>query len=352
MHHTHKYFISGGNVFTIDLWQEDSDPFLMAIQFFVSVGYVFCVQVAKLFLTEIEPQLDDLLTANTTTEGKLVFYHHANVTDVERTFESDVENVYFIVGALSIMGTIMQIILWLYSGCLLSHWSQDTDWSAQTSSLKNAQCYKLSKQHLLAASFLLCFYVFVSIIIGSNFVSFGIIFTANTLKWTKSAGSNLVTVVFVSELVSKCVSIVCTKFVHVNKLMIASTFLCLGGTLFMTLCLHMTSFSLWIGASLLGLGFGNMLANSLNTGKQLTSQTGVMVSFILTSGFSGQMVAPLVTGYLMDNVDVMWFLYLGVVCSCFGLLLLVSYLVLLCSQKDDSLEQECDVPLEIKTPEA
>ncbi len=315
---------------------------------------MLCVQVAKLFLAKRIPLENDLFRSNVTADEEFVPHHNPNASGKQEAFETDVENVYFIVGAMSFLGSILQIIGWLQSGCKFGHWTQDTEKEDQalSDSLESGWFRKLPKFHLFLASFLLCLYVFIFCVIGSNFVSFAVIFTVHTLNWAKIDGSNLVTVVFVSEIVCKSVSIVCSKFVHVHKLMIVSTLLCLGGTLLMMLCLHMTSFSLWIGASLLGLGFGNMLANSLNAGKQLTSQTGVMVSFILTSGFSGLMVAPLVTGYLYDNVDPMWFLYLGVTCSCLSLLLLVAYLaVLRCNQKGNRVEQERDIPQENQTSE-
>ncbi len=60
------------------------------------------------------------------------------------------------------------------------------------------------------------------------------------------------------------------------------------------------------------------------------------------------MLAPQLVGYLYDNVDPRWFLYLGVVSSG-GVLLFaaVFQIVLLCWKKFncDGVEQKCEIPL-------
>ncbi len=312
---------------------------------------MFCVQVAKLFSAQRRPQLENnIFAANTTVKQEFVLHKHLNASGMQIPIQSDIEYAYFIDGALAFIGTVLQILSWFYSGCKFSHWIQHTEEDVQSSTSQKLQIYRLSKFSFSVASILLCIFVFFALTNGASFVCFGIIFAVKTLNWTKSDASNLITVVFVSELVSKCVSIFCAKFVHVHKLMIIATLMCLGGTLFVTFAWKAIPLSLWIGASLLGLGFGNMEANSLNEGKRLTSQAGIIVSLITASAYTGQIVAPLVTGYLHDNVDPMWFLYVSVVYSASMLVHLVGFLaVLMCNQnnkKDDCVEQECDLPLE------
>ncbi len=307
-------------------------------------------QVGKLFLAERVPHLkNDFSTTNISGEYEFEQGNSNTTVETQTPFHSDVEYAYFIFGALSVLGGVVHVFGWFHSGCKFSHWNQNTEGEAQSTTSQNLQIYNLTKFNFVIASCLLCIFVFVCVINGTNFAGFIIIFAVDTLNWTKIDASNLITVVFVSDIVSKSVSIVCAKFVHVHKLMIVGSLLCVGGTLLMTLLLNITTFCLWTGAALLGLGIGNMVANSLNAGKRLTSQAGVIVSFILTSGYTGQIVAPLLTGFLLDNVGVMWFLYLSVVCSGVSFLLLVAYLVVLCNQRKESVKQECDVPLENKT---
>ncbi len=93
------------------------------------------------------------------------------------------------------------------------------------------------------------------------------------------------------------------------------------------------------------------MANTLNAAKRLTSRTGV-ISFILASKYTSRMAAPLLIGFLFDYVDPMWNLYLSMVCSsCMLVLLLVFFVVLLCSKKTESVRpQACDIPLEQMIP--
>ncbi len=347
LQHMKGYPFSGSSAFTIDLWGKKSDPFLQATLFCAYFGGMGCVQLAKLFLAERQPELDtDWSQNNFTSEiDGLQLFDILNTTDLHKHFQSDVEHVYFIVGALCIAGTVMLIFTWFHSGCQLTHWLQGTEREAISPSVQSGDVDTLTKCCLFVASFLLCLITFLGIATEESFISFGITFAVNILGWTKNDATNLVTVFFVSELMSLCVSIVLSKFANVHKLMGFSILTSFAGALIMTLTLKVTSFSLWIGASLLGLGMGNLVANNLNAGRRLTSQASV-ISLILASKYISRMTAPLLIGSLFEYVDAMWNLYLCVVCS--GSMLLLSLLfcvVLLCRRKFES-QQACDIPLE------
>ncbi len=45
---------SGGNAYIMDLWKENSDPFVQAVCLFFFIGCVLCVQVAKQFMSSRE----------------------------------------------------------------------------------------------------------------------------------------------------------------------------------------------------------------------------------------------------------------------------------------------------------
>lgn len=349
-------FLSGSSAFTIDLWGNQSDPFLQATLFFASIGCVLCVQVSKQFLAErVNTETGVEIPMNFTAE----YYARNssapapsvldNATETSNSFHSEVENVFYIIAAISCFGAAMQMTCWFHSGCSLSH-LQNTRGEKQPTALQISHAQTMSRSYLLVASVLLCCVAFLGSSSEDNFSAFGITFTVNVLEWTKSDASNLITVFWLSTLMSRIVTIVFVKLVQVQvyNVMFASTLVGLGGTLLMTVALKVTTLSLWIGASLLGLGIGNMLANTLNAGKWLTSQTGVISSVIFASAYTGKIVAPLLIGYLLDHVDPMWFLYLGVVFSSGVLVLLVVFqgVQMYGGRKCEGARQECDVPLE------
>ncbi len=122
----------------------------------------------------------------------------------------------------------------------------------------------------------------------------------------------------------------------------------------MALLTNITQFSPWIGACLVGLGLGNVLPNALNAGKRLPGQISILSSVIVAGAYTGRLVAPQVTGYLLDHKDPMWLLYICVVYSSVMLVLsLVFPMVLLCKMKKVEVEQqECDVELQTaQTPQ-
>ncbi len=340
--------VSGGNAFTIDLWGKDSDPLLPALQFFAAVGVMICAQLAKLFLAERMPLLEtNLFQTNVALKEELQTPTYANVSGVLKPFQSDIGNVYLIFGAITIVGTVLLVLAWLYSGCEFRHWKQDTEGEAYNASLQSSLVHTPTKLYLFASSLFLCVIAFLGLA-EENFASLSITFAINTLGWSKNDAGNFAILFWASLVVSRCVSVPLAKIIQVDKINIICSSVCFGSTLLMTLMLKVTHFALWIGASLLGLGIGTIFANTLNAGKRLTSQTGIIASFILASGYTGKMVAPLVVGYLMDHVDPLWFLYLGVMyCGGTFVLSVVFQSVKLCSREvPDPGDRECDVPLQ------
>ncbi len=120
---------------------------------------------------------------------------------------------------------------------------------------------------LVIAAVLLCVISFLGYANEQNFSSYGILFAVKALEWTPVDSSNLLSVFWASTLVCRCVSIVSAKYVKVSTLLFASTLTGLVGTILMASMTNVTPYALWIGASLLGLGNGNVLANALNAGK-------------------------------------------------------------------------------------
>ncbi len=352
--------ISGGNAFTIDLWGDASDPYLQALHFFATVGCTLCVQIAKPFLAERVHQSEAYLVGVNCTQEETMSNtpDHTtpvclNTTKIPNKFESDVQNVFFIVGAFCVFGTLMLLVSWVFSGCKWSHTPQTTIEDAQKQSVQSSTSPRRSKCYMLMTLFLLCIVSFLGYGNEETFAAFGITFTVNSFDWSTSDASNLVTVFWASVLVCRCVSIVFAKFIKVNKFLIGCTLIGLVGTALMTSLFSVSPISLWIGASLLGLGNGNTVANALNAAKRLSGQTGVISSVIFTSAYTGRIIAPQIVGYLIDNVDPMWFLYLGVVYSgCMFVLSVVFQMAQVSCQNVVTVEQGCDVPLaKIETPD-
>ncbi len=341
--------ISGGNAFIIDLWGEASDSCVQALYFFATVGSILCVQISKQFLADRGPSFaNHVHRINFTVEESITnstdskVQNHHNSTKV--TFESDVQNVYFIAGTCSIIGSLMLFVSWLHSGCKLCHSPEDGEEEVQGQSSQSTKSESTKKCHMFVATFVLCIISFLGYSNEETFGAFGITFTVNSLHWTTSDASNLMTVFWASVLVCRCVSIVFAKFIKVKKFLIGCTLVSLLGTALMTSMISITPLSLWIGASLLGLGNGNLVANTLNAAKRCSSQTGKVLSVILTSAYTGRIIAPQIVGYLIDNVDPMWFLYLGVVYSGGMFVLSVVFqTVQWCCQDVEKEEQTCEI---------
>lgn len=343
---------SGGNVFLTDLWGNQSDPFVQARSLFFLLGCVMCVQVAKQFLAERGVPSGTGKTNLTNYQEELS--NSTNTTDMVPDqpdgFESNIENMYYVLGALCIVGTAIQIFCWLHLGCKLKYSLVGIENKTQSQSSQDQHAHKHNKSLLFVESSLLCVIAFLGFTNDETFRAFGISFTVNILDWTTTDASNLISVYLICLLICICVSIVLSKFVHVNTLIIVSILIGFIGTILMTSMIKVTDI-LWFGACLLGLGFGNLLPNALNAGKRLTGQSSVISSVIFAGAYAGRIVAPQVIGYVLDHEDPMWFLYLCVVYSGGMLVLSVLIQIVLCNRKYANVEQhQGDVVLDTLDP--
>ncbi len=346
--HQKGLFISGCNAFVVNLWGKDSDSVQQALYFVGAAGWVVSYQVSKLFLADritAEFTNNTLLETNFTSGENLVPSIQTNETVMSSSFESDVENVYFILGSCCMVGMIMHMVCWLHSGCILSH-SFKKQKQTPTPSEQSPQHQKRNKLALVVACCLLVCFAFFLFAMDITFGGFGISFAVNILGWRTKDASNLMTLYIAVMMVSCIVTIFLAKYFQAKSLMIVSALCCLAGNIFMASIMKVTQISLWIGACLVGFGFGNALANALNAGNKLTGKASIISSVVNAGAYSGNIVGPQVIGYLLDHEDPMWFLYICVVYSSVMLVFsLVFWFVLPCCGKVGNAEQQdCAVP--------
>ena len=335
--------IAGGYSFIIDLCGDNSDPFIQALVLFAKFGGVLCVQMTKPFLAERTPSGQTANESSRTngTKEELISNSTETMTtfEIASSFESDIECAYFILGASCIVGTILQILSWFHSGCKLSPFFA-VESNTQPHSLPSSQSYEHKRQVLIVVSSILCSVSFLGFAVDETFGSFGMSFTVNTLGWATNDASNLLTLYWGSTLACNCISVIFAKFVPVYILWTVSILIGLTGTILMASMIETVQISLWVGACVLGFGIGNVVPNTMNTGKTLPVQASIMSSVLLSSGFAGSIVAPQVIGYLLDHEDPIWFLYICIVYTGSALVLsLLFKLVLVCSSRYENVGQ-------------
>ena len=309
--------------------------------------------MSKPFLADRVPSANMLNTTNTSRE-EFAPFTMLNTTFKKGNFETDIYNVYFLFGSCCMVGMILQLVSWLHTGCKLCFSLQLVEGQTETPSLHHPQLQHSCNLVSLCLSVLLSVSVFLGFTVDATFGGLGMTFTVNCLGWTAKDASNLVTLYVIFLAISGIISIFLAKCFQAKTLMIASSIICLGGNMLMALMINITQFSLWIGACLVGLGLGNVLPNALNAGKRLPGQISILSSVIVAGAYTARLVAPPVTGYLLDHEDPLWFVYICVVYSSVMLVLsLVFPVMLLCKRRYETVEQqECDVELQtVQTPD-
>ncbi len=310
-------------------------------------------QVVKHFLGEGDPSASNIVPSqsNTSVENQkelslTVPPGHPNSTE-SISFQSNIQQVFLIEGVLFLVAALLHVLCVLFSGCKLQH-IIDKEVQVKVDSSKGTSYQKPRCFHLFVSIMLLCFLTFFGSAAEYSFAALVVPFCVKMLNWTKSYASNLISLFWAFFMVSQLATAILSKFLQMKIIMVASIALAFFSPIFVTFTVQLTSASLWLGTVILALGVGNLLGAVISMGKNITSRTGILSSLVFASTFGARMSAPILAGYVLDNLDPMWFLYICIMYSSSAVISLALYLTVqfCCSpqneQKKDVEEEEMD----------
>ncbi len=337
---------AGVNSFLVELWGKHSDPHLQAVHLFSGVGGILAPQVVKHFLggTDLSmssPQFSENNGTSAKYQTELPFTvlpRSSNTTEGSVSFQSQVQQVFFIQGVLYTIASLLHVLCLLLSRCKLRH-IVNTEVQVQVKE-STGTTHKKSFQFVLIL--LLCFIIFFS---GAEqiFINLVVPFSMKLLDWTKSYASNLISLFWISLMVSQLATMILLKFFQMRTLFITSILLSFFSPVFVAFTVKLTPASLWIGTIILGLGIGNLEGAAISIGNNITSHTGVLTSLLYASLFGAFILTPYVGGYLLDNWDPMWFLFVCLAYSSLTVVCLVVFLAVqhFCRPRDERSDDSC-----------
>ncbi len=330
------------HTFLVELWGKHSDPYLQAVHLFSGVGAVLSPQVIKHFLAEKEPisQHQNEENRNISIEVQVQqpwneSLTYQNATEEPISFDSDVQQMFIIQGVMFLIAALLHVLCLLFSGCKLEY-IIDKDVQEKTKASVGGPLQKNNKPYLFFSISLLCLLTFFSAA-EHVFISLIVPFSIKLLDWTRSYASNLISLFWAFLMVSQLATILLLKFFQMKTLLVVSLLLTLFSPLFMICTVKVTSVSLWIGTIVLALGIGNSIGAVISVGKTVTSYTGVLTSLIYATISGAFALTPYFCGYILDNWDPMWFLYICVIFASCALVSVVLFLTVqhLCSPRDE-----------------
>ena len=324
----------------IDLWGEESGPYLQALHFIIMIGATVCPQLAKLFISigsSIRSNSNSSSVSNVTgitfLELKTVqptntSSSHSEVTLAE--FETKVHDIYMFISLFAVLAAILHLAILSYSKCNLSHINTNSrteslDANCKKGNFRNSMHQGNRFRSIIGLAFLcliVAFFGGLEEIFGAFLISFSI----NQLEWTASTGRDLVSVFWGSAATARFISIFLACCVKPRVLLGTCTIFSAVITIIMTFTVNLTHISIWLGTVFVGLSIGSLVATVISMGKSFLNFSGFLSSVVFVSMFVGKIATPPLMGYLLQENGYMWFMYISAIYASF---MFVNYCMLL-----------------------
>ncbi|XP_060070746.1 sodium-dependent glucose transporter 1-like [Ylistrum balloti] len=139
-------------------------------------------------------------------------------------------------------------------------------------------------------------------------------FCVKYLLWTNMSGAMLTSTAFFTRLVGSIFGIFLVRGFRSDTLLLLSTTAITIGFLGFTVSAHVYSdVGVWISVCVIGIPFGLIWPNFLSwINASLIPVRGEISSFINVTSFLGALLAPMIFGYVMEEISLLWFCYLCV----------------------------------------
>ncbi|OWF38212.1 sodium-dependent glucose transporter 1-like [Mizuhopecten yessoensis] len=157
-------------------------------------------------------------------------------------------------------------------------------------------------------------------------------FCVKYLHWTNMSGAMLTSTAFFTRLLGSICGIVLVRFFKSHTLLLLSTTAYTLGFVGLTVSAHAFSdVGVWVSVCVIGIPFGLVWPNFLSwINASLIPVRGEISSFINVTAFLGALLAPMLFGYMMDEVSLLWFCYL---CVAKSIVNIINAFLILCYSK-------------------
>lgn len=184
---------------------------------------------------------------------------------------------------------------------------------------------KLKVTFTLLLSITLTFYM----ITERCFIGFLMTFLTTELKWSKTEGSTASSIFWIAFAAGRLSGIAIVKYINISLvLVIFFSILTTGATLFLIGVIVNIKVLVWISIGVVGYGMSIIFASVFSwLSENVRRLTGKMASVLFICLSLGTMGAPVLLGYLMDNLTFMWFIYLVLILVCVVFVIYICILI-------------------------
>ncbi|XP_052067625.1 uncharacterized protein LOC127706946 [Mytilus californianus] len=170
--------------------------------------------------------------------------------------------------------------------------------------------------------FFLC-YVGMETTFGGLVMTFAVEFA----HWTKSQGAIVTSIFWGSLAMGRGFAIFISNCCKPRTMLIVDLIFMMIGALILAFGVQKLNILLWLGTIFLGIGLSSIFPTSVTWIEQYFKITGKSTAVFVTGSAIGQMTLPVATGYLYQNYDKQYLMY---IILCLSVLTVILYIIMQC----------------------
>lgn len=310
----------------VRIWGKDVGPYMQAVHFAFGLGGIVSPLIAAPFLLSRQESPSNGTDASSTPHGFLT--GGFNVSSVSTPFVDNSENnafnvsnsagfpdaaqqtqvhiPYIIVGLLTVLASIPFVEM--YQSKRAEKRRQSINQGNEEKEVRH-----IPLTTCLKATFLVlmgCFYIFYACV-EDTFAGFIMTFVVLHLKWSKTKGTQITSVFWISFSVGRLFAIVISKYLTPWKMLALDFVLLILSFLTLLLGVESSEAFSWVCTVAVAVAMASIFPSGMTwMDKSIMKISGKVASFLLVCASFGSMVNPVLVGYLFENDTPMWFIYL------------------------------------------
>ncbi|XP_064614236.1 sodium-dependent glucose transporter 1A-like [Liolophura sinensis] len=323
---------AGGNAIMVRIWGKDVGPYMQAVHFAFGLGGIISPFVAAPFLlsrpedpsnvtdTSSTPHenltdgftLSSIPTPYVDNSGDNGFNSSFNLTNStgfsDAVQQTQVHIPYIIIGLLAVLSSIPFIEMFRSKRAEKRRQSLN-----QGNEEKEKEIRHIPLTTCLKATFLVLmgFFYITYACVEDTFAGFIMTFVVVHLRWSKTKGTRITSVFWISFSVGRLFAIVISKYLTPWKMLAVDFVLLIVSFLALLLGVESSEAFSWVCTVAVAIAMASIFPSGMTwMDKSIMKISGKVASFLLVCASIGSMANPLLVGYLFENDTPMWFIYL------------------------------------------
>ncbi|XP_041365272.1 sodium-dependent glucose transporter 1-like [Gigantopelta aegis] len=268
-----------------------------------------------------ESTVNQTLTITTTEQPKKpeTFGDFVNKTLNAVAHMSRIQFAYAIIGVLLIINAFMFLVLY----CKDRRQSP----SQRRAGKENHRYSEESTSFRMVMLLLLFLFFFAYVGMEVTFGGLLSTFVVEYLHWSKAQGATATALFWGSLAAGRGISIFIAKCFKPPCMLISNTFLVVIGAFILSFGIQINDIFLWVGTVTIGFGMSSIFPTGISWADHYFPLTGKATAVFVVGSALGEMAIPVLTGYLYENKDKMFLMYMMVAV---GLFCVVLYVIMQC----------------------